>query len=179
MSGEPYWLLTPDLGWMQVLALVAAGALLAVVLGGALILRALARDVVRGCALLFGKQLRVGDHVELAGFAGVVEDVSLRAVRLRDDDGAVHFVRTGAIDSVTNRSFGDSWAVLDVPTTEADLDRAVQCLRAAAAELREAPANALRVLDDLQIAGVERWEADAMQIRARIRVAPGQHASVR
>lgn len=179
MRGEPHWLLATDLGWMQALAFVAAGALLVVALGAAAIFRAFARDVVRGCTLLFGRQLRVGDYVELAGFAGVVEGVSLRAVRLRDDDGAVHFVRTGAIDSVTNRSFGRSWAVIDVPTTEADLDRAVTCLRAAAAELRRTPGNALRVLDDLQVAGVERWDAGAVQIRARIRVAPGQHGSVR
>ena len=179
MGGEPHWLLPGDLGWMPVFLFVAAGVLLVLALGAAAIARTVARDLVRGCTLLFGKQLRVGDYVELAGFEGVVEGVSLRAVRLRDDDGAVHFVRTGAIDSVTNRSFGRAWAVLDVPTTEGNLDRAVRCLHAAAAELRGEPANALRVLDDLQVDGVERWDAGAVQIRARIRVAPGQHGSVR
>lgn len=179
MGGEPHWLLAGELGWLQALAFVAAGACLVVMLGAADVARALARDVARGCTLLFGKQLRVGDYVELGGFEGIVEAVGLRAVRIRDDEGAVHFVRTGAIDSVTNRSFGRSWAVLDVPTSEADLDRAVECLRAAAAELRGQRYNTLRVLDELQVAGVERGDAGAVRIRARIRVAPGQHASVR
>jgi small conductance mechanosensitive channel len=162
-------------GWLLALAVVVVVALL----GTLVIVRASARDLVRGCALLLGEQLRVGDYVEVAGYAGVVEGVGLRAVRLRDDDGAVHFVRTGVIDTVTNRSFGRAWAVVDVPAAEADLERTVRCLREAAAELRSRPGNALRVLDDVEIAGLERWERGGVQLRARIAVAPGQQASVR
>jgi small conductance mechanosensitive channel len=172
-------MLTTDPAWMQALALVAGGVLLVVLLGAIVAARPFVRDLVRGCALQLDRQLRIGDYVELAGFAGVVEHVGLRAVRLRDDDGAVHFVRTGVIDTVTNRSFGRAWAVVDVPTSEADLARTVQCLRAAATELRSLPANGLRVLADLEIAGLERWEPGRVQLRARIAVAPGQHGSVR
>jgi moderate conductance mechanosensitive channel len=178
VTGEPHWLLAVGIDvWVVAAAIAAAAALLFVLT--IVFVRAFARDVVRGCTLLLGDQLRIGDDVELAGFAGRVEHVGVRTVRIRDDDGAVHFVRTGVIDTVTNRSFGRSWAVLEVPTDTSGLERSVQCLREAAAELRGQPENALRVLDDLEIAGLERWEPGGVQLRARIPVAPGHQVGVR
>jgi small conductance mechanosensitive channel len=179
VNGETDFLVAAgDADMWRTLALVATGALLAI-LGVLAIASPLARDVARGTALLLGRQLRSGDYVELAGVAGVVERLGLRTVRIRADDGAVHFVRTGAIETVTNRSFGRTWAALDVPVGAVGTERVMQCLRDAAAELRGRPDNALRVLDDLQIVGLERSEAGGLQVRARIPVAPGQHASVR
>jgi small conductance mechanosensitive channel len=45
--------------------------------------------------LLLENQIRVGDHVEVAGKNGTVEELTLRYVRLRETDGTVHFVRMG------------------------------------------------------------------------------------
>jgi small conductance mechanosensitive channel len=179
VNGETDFLVAAgDADVWRTLALVATGALLAI-LGVLAIASPLARDVARGTALLLGRQLRSGDYVELAGVAGVVERLGLRTVRIRADDGAVHFVRTGAIETVTNRSFGRTWAALDVPVGAVGTERVMQCLRDAAVELRGRPDNALRVLDDLQIVGLERSQAGGLEVRARIPVAPGQHASVR
>jgi small conductance mechanosensitive channel len=179
VNGEADFLVAAgDADVWRTLALVATGALLAILCVLA-IASPLARDLARGTALLLGRQLRSGDYVELAGVAGVVEHLGLRTVRIRADDGAVHFVRTGAIETVTNRSFGRTWAVLEVPVGAVGTERTMQCLRDAAAELRGRPENALRVLDELQIVGLERSEAGGLQVRARIPVAPGQHANVR
>ena len=52
--------------------------------------------------------------VEIAGKAGVVEEVTLRYVRLRDGDGYVHFVPNGEIKLVSNRTRGFARAVVDV-----------------------------------------------------------------
>jgi small-conductance mechanosensitive channel len=51
----------------------------------------IARDFIRGFSLLVDNQIRVGDAVEVAGKSGVVEEVHLRHVMLRDYDGAVHW----------------------------------------------------------------------------------------
>jgi hypothetical protein len=43
---------------------------------------------------------RQGDVIEIAGKSGVVEDVTLRHVRVRDFDGHVHVVPNGEINDV-------------------------------------------------------------------------------
>ena len=95
--------------------------------------------MLRGFSLLLDNQLRVGDIVEIAGKTGTVEALTLRYVRLREYDGTVHFIRTGDVDTVTNRSFAPVHAVLDVAVdTEADLGSAFKVIEQAAAALRRA-----------------------------------------
>jgi small conductance mechanosensitive channel len=48
-----------------------------------------------------------------------------------------------------------------------------------AAELRRDPAHAARILDGLEMAGVERWADSSVVIRARLKVAPLQQWTVR
>jgi small-conductance mechanosensitive channel len=48
-----------------------------------------------------------------------------------------------------------------------------------AAELRLDPDHAARILDDLEMAGVERWADSAVVIRARFKVAPLAQWTVR
>jgi small-conductance mechanosensitive channel len=64
----------------------------------------LVKDYFAGMVLLIEDQIRQGDQVEVAGKTGVVEELTLRYVRLRDQEGAVHFVPNGAITTVTNRT---------------------------------------------------------------------------
>jgi small conductance mechanosensitive channel len=72
----------------------------------ALAAQGIARDLLAGISLLVDNKLRVGDDVEIAGKAGIVEMLTIRTVRLRDREGTVHFVRTGDIGTVSNRSLG-------------------------------------------------------------------------
>ncbi|NBT01178.1 MAG: mechanosensitive ion channel family protein, partial [Betaproteobacteria bacterium] len=52
----------------------------------------LVKDYVSGFLLLLENQIRVGDMVEISGKGGVVEEVTLRFIRLRDFGGNVHFI---------------------------------------------------------------------------------------
>ena len=138
------------------------------------------KDLLRGFSLLLDNQLRVGDIVEVAGKTGTVEALTLRYVKLREYDGTVHFIRTGDVDTVTNRSFGPVHAVLDVAVdTEADLGSAFKVIEQAAAALREDQVLGPRILGPVEIAGVERWEDDSVVIRSRIPVQPHAQPAVR
>lgn len=64
----------------------------------------LIKDYFNGFFLLLENQIRQGDVVEVCGKAGVVEDITLRYVCLRDNDGSVHYVPNGQITTVTNKS---------------------------------------------------------------------------
>jgi len=142
--------------------------------------QSLVKDYFTGFFLLLENQIRQGDVVKLGEHGGLVEEVTLRYVRLRDYDGNVHFVPNGQIGSVVNMSRGFAQAVIDVSVAYAtDLDAAMVVMRDVAAEMRADPAFASRILDDLEIAGVDQWADSAMVIRARFRVKPLEQWGVR
>lgn len=133
----------------------------------------LVKDVFSGFFVLLENQIRVGDVVSIAGRDGAVEEVTLRYVRLRDYAGDVHFVPNGEITVVTSRSREFAHAVLDVGVHyRDDVDDMFALMKAVAAEMREDKDYALKILDDLEIAGVQDWNASAVTLRARIKTLP-------
>jgi small-conductance mechanosensitive channel len=142
--------------------------------------QSLVRDYFTGFFLLVEDQIRQGDVVKLGEHAGLVEQVTLRYVQLRDYDGNVHFVPNGTITSVVNMGRGHAQAVVDIGVAySADIDTAMALMHEVAAELRRDPAHAARILDGLEMAGVERWADSSVVIRARLKVAPLQQWTVR
>lgn len=142
--------------------------------------QSLVKDYFTGFFLLIEDQIRQGDVVKLGEHAGLVEEVTLRYVQLRDYDGHVHYVPNGTITSVVNLGRGHAQAVVDVGVGYGtDLDAAMDVMREVAAQMRRDPAHAGRILDDLEVAGVERWADSAVVIRARFRVAPLEQWAVR
>ena len=142
--------------------------------------QSLVKDFFNGLFLLLEDQVRQGDVVDLGQHAGLVEEVTLRYVRLRDYDGNVHFVPNGTIASVINMGRGHSQAVVDIGVAYGvDIDQAMAVMHEVAAALRGSPAFAGRILDDLEMAGVERWADSSVVIRARFKVAPLQQWAVR
>jgi small conductance mechanosensitive channel len=142
--------------------------------------QSLVKDYFTGFFILLENQIRAGDVVKLGDHAGFVEDVTLRFVQLRDYDGNVHFVPNGTISSVVNMSRGFAQAVVDVGVAYGeDLDRVMAVMREVAAEMRAEPAFGERILDDLDMAGVNQWADSSVVIRARFKVLPLQQWAVR
>lgn len=142
--------------------------------------QSLIKDYFAGFFLLVENQIRVGDVVDIAGVGGFVEEITLRRVKLRGYDGAVHYVSNGLITTVTNRSSEFAYAVMDIGIGyAADVDRAVEVLRAVAARLRADANHAARILEDIEIAGVESLGDSAVTLRCRIKVLPLEQWTVR
>lgn len=142
--------------------------------------QSLVKDYFTGFFLLLENQIRQGDVVKLGDHSGLVEEVTLRFVQLRDYDGNVHFVPNGTITTVVNMSRGHAQAVVDVGVGYGeDLDAAMEVMRGVGREMREDPAHALRILDDLEIAGVEQWADSAVILRARFKVLPLEQWTVK
>ncbi len=132
--------------------------------------QSLVKDYFSGFFLLLENQVRQGDVVTLAGLTGAVEEVTLRYVQLRDYSGNVHFVPNGQISTVTNMSRGYSQAVIDAGVAyREDVDEVMDVMRRVAAEMRADPEFGPRILDDLEMAGVDQWGDSAVVIRARLR----------
>ncbi|MEW6165638.1 MAG: mechanosensitive ion channel family protein [Pseudomonadota bacterium] len=142
--------------------------------------QSLVKDYFSGFFLLLENQMRHGDVVVVAGIGGVVEDMTLRYVQLRDYEGNVHFIPNGAIGTVTNKTRGYAYAVIDAGVAyRENVDAALDVMRRVGAELRADPAWHARILEDIEIAGVENWAESAVILRCRLKVAPIEQWNVR
>lgn len=109
-------------------------------------------------------------HESAPGKAGLVEAMTLRYARVRDYDGNVHFVPNGTITTATNLSREYAYAVVDARVAyDADIDRALGVMREVASALRRDTAFASRIREDLEVAGVERWDDSAVVLRACVK----------
>ncbi|WP_135469073.1 mechanosensitive ion channel family protein [Crenalkalicoccus roseus] len=133
----------------------------------------LVRDVITGIFLLLEDAVAVGEVVTVAGQSGVVEQLSIRSIRLRSMDGSVHFVPFSAVTTVTNMTRDFSFAVLDVTVSyREDTDRVVEALREVSAEMRAEAKWQAMIRDDLEVMGVERFADSGVVIRTRIKTEP-------
>src|SRR5688572_10155049 len=111
--------------------------------------QSLIKDYFTGFFLLIEDQIRVGDVVEVAGRSGLVEELTLRYVRLRDFDGHVTFVPNGEIKLVVNRTRVFAFAVVDAAVAEEqDIDQVYALIREVTAALRADPQFGARIVED-------------------------------
>ena len=142
--------------------------------------QSLVKDFFTGFVLLLENQIRQGDVVKLGDHAGVVENLTLRYVQLRDYDGQVHFVPNGQIDTVVNLSRGYAHAVIDAGVGYgADVDQVMALMHQVAVEMRADPAWADQITADFEMAGVNEWGDSAVTVRGRFRTLPGKQWGVR
>ena len=142
--------------------------------------QSLVKDYFTGFFLLLENQIRQGDVVKIGDHAGLVEEVTLRFVQLRDYEGNVHFVPNGTITTVINMSRGFAQAVVDIGVAyKEDLDQVMDIMRDVADGLQEDEEYSQRILDKFELAGVERWENSAVVIRGRFRVMPLEQWNVK
>jgi moderate conductance mechanosensitive channel len=135
--------------------------------------QSLIRDYFTGFFLLLEDQVREGDVVEVAGKSGLVEEVTLRYVRLRDFEGHVHFIPNGEIKIVTNRTRGFANAVIEVGVGYGvNPDQALSLMRELGESLRADAAWRERIVEPIEIVGVERLADSAVILRARLKVVP-------
>lgn len=133
----------------------------------------LVKDLIAGFFLTLENQIRVGDVAVINGTGGLVEEISLRTIVLRDAEGAVHVFPNGAIEKLSNRSKDYSYAVVDVGVAYSeDPDRVIDVLREAGQALLADPHVGEHILEAVEVQGIETFEEGRMVIRSRIRTVP-------
>ncbi len=129
----------------------------------------LVQDLITGLFLLLENAMQVGDTVTVSGLSGVVEHLSIRTIRLRAGDGAVHIVPFSAVTSVTNTNRGVGNAAVSVTIGyHEDTDRAADLLRAIAIDLRADPDYAALMISDLQFWGVDKIDGATVTLVGQI-----------
>lgn len=142
--------------------------------------QSLIKDYFNGFFLLLENQIRQGDVVDAGGKSGFVEEVTLRYVKLRDYDGNVHFVPNGIITTVTNMSREFAYSVIDIGVAYSeDLDEVMEIMSQVGAGMCEDEAIGGKILEPLEIAGVEKLDDSAVILRCRFKVLPLEQWVVR
>jgi len=135
--------------------------------------QSLIKDYFTGFFLLLEDQIRQGDVVDVAGKGGLVEEVTLRYVRLRDIDGHVHYIPNGEIKIVTNRTRGFATPLVEIGVAyRENVDEVLAVMKAVGAAMRADPAWGSRIVEDLEMIGLERLDASSVTLRCRFKVVP-------
>jgi small-conductance mechanosensitive channel len=130
----------------------------------------LVQDVITGLFLLLENVVQVGDTVTVSGLTGTVENLSIRTIRLRAGDGAVHIVPFSAVTSITNASRGAGNAAVSVNVSyKEDTDRVGQILKDIVAEMRTEPEYRSLIRGDLELWGVDKVDGSMASIVGQIR----------
>jgi small conductance mechanosensitive channel len=133
----------------------------------------LVQDLISGFFFLLEDQIRVGDVVETAGKSGLVEQVTLRMIILRDLAGNVHYVRNGKVDIVTNMSKEYSRYVFDIRVAyREDLDEVMDQIRRVDEDMRQDPEYGPNILAPIEILGVNELSDTGVVVRARTMTKP-------
>jgi moderate conductance mechanosensitive channel len=133
----------------------------------------LVRDVISGFFLLLEDQVRVGDVAAINGTGGLVEQLNLRTIVLRDAEGTVHVFPNGAISTLANKSKDFSYYVIDLPIGyREDPDRVATILREVGAGLQADATYGPFILAPLEILGVDAFADWWMLMRMRIKTMP-------
>lgn len=150
--------------------LAAAGVLgLAVGFGA----QSLVKDIISGFFIFLEDQIRVGDVVQIAGKAGIVERLNLKMTILRDLAGNVHFVPNGEIAVVTNMTKGFSRYLFKIGVAyREDVDEVMDVMKEVDEELRNDPDFQNDILQPLEIFGLDEFADSALIIKARTTTKP-------
>jgi small-conductance mechanosensitive channel len=115
------------------------------------------KDMLTGIFILLEDQYSVGDTIKIASLTGTVEDLSLRATRLRDGDGTLYIVPNSQITTVSNLSRDFAVGTLNVSVdARENPDHVITILKDLAKQIRQDEAFKDIVIADPNVLGVDK-----------------------
>jgi small conductance mechanosensitive channel len=157
--------------------LLAGAGVVGVALGfGA---QTLVKDFLTGIFLIVEDIVSVGDIVRIGDSGGLVEQMTLRTIRLRDFDGTVHVFPYSEAQVLHNLTKSFSYYVFDLQVSYAsDLDAALAIMRRVGARLKADPDFADKILEPIEVVGVDSLADSGVVLKARIKTPPLQQWTV-
>lgn len=151
---------------VSVAPLLASAGVVGVAVGfGA---QTLVKDFLTGLFLVAEDVVSVGDNVRIADVSGTVEAMTLRTIRLRDQDGSLHIFPYSEAQVIHNRSASFSAYVADVLVTYGtDLDKALAVMGQVGEEMRKSPEFSRKITRPFEVMGVERLDPTGVLLRGR------------
>jgi len=134
----------------------------------------LVKDFLTGIFLISEDIVAVGDVVEIAGSSGVVEQMTIRTIRLRALDGTLHVLPYGEAQIIHNMTKVFSYHVIELGVSyESDIDKAFEVMTQVVEDMRADPDLSPRILEPLEVMDVSELADSGVVLRARIKTPPG------
>lgn len=139
----------------------------------------LVRDVISGFFLILEDQVRVGDMARINNVTGLIEQINLRTLVLRDAEGAVQVFPNGTITTLANLSKQFAYAVVEVKVLYSEnLDLVFATIREVGASMQaERPWKDV-LLDSVEIPGVVSIADGHATVLVKFRTLPLNQARV-
>src|SRR5262249_2208059 len=98
----------------------------------------LVKGFLTGPFLVIENTIAIGDVVKIADHSGTVEAMTIRTLRLRDGDGAVHILPFSEVSKIINMTKDFAYALITVGVSySSDLRRVMEVIKAVGEELRQ------------------------------------------
>jgi len=142
--------------------------------------QSLVTDLITGLFIIIEDTISVGDWIDIdGGHAGTVEHLTIRTVRLRDGQGALHSIPFSQIKIVKNLSRDFGCAVFEVRAPlSADVDEVTRIIRDAGADMWDDAAARRLMLGGVEVWGLDRFEPNWLIVKGQIRTQPLQQSAV-
>jgi len=135
--------------------------------------QSLVRDVISGIFFLMEDAFRVGEYIDTGRLRGTVEGMSLRSVRLRHQNGQVHTIPFGQVQSVTN--YSRDWSVVKFNLhlePSADIETVRKTIKRVGEELLDDPEIGAEFMQPLKMQGVVDVLQTALVVRCKFTATP-------
>ena len=138
----------------------------------------LVRDYISGFFILLENQVRTGDVAIINGTGGLVESIELRTITLRDVSGTVHIFQNGKINTLSNMTKEWSAIVLNIGVAyKEDVEKVMDIMKNVGDELQKDPEFEKKIIEPIEVMGLDDFGDSALIIRARIKTKPIQQWS--
>jgi small-conductance mechanosensitive channel len=138
------------------------------------------KDFLTGIFLIIEDAVSVGDIVKIGEFGGVIEEMSIRTVKLRDFDGTLHIFPYSEAQVISNLTKGFSFAVFDLSIDyNSDIPKALDAMKRVGEEMLRDPEFAGLIIEDIEVVGVDQLADSAIMLKARMKTAPAKQWTVR
>jgi small conductance mechanosensitive channel len=162
---------------LDIAPLIASAGVIGLAIGfGA---QELVRDIISGFFILLENQIRTGDVAIINGTGGLVEKIELRTIELRDFSGTIHIFQNGKINSMANMTKEWSAIVFDIGVAyKEDVNQVMEVIKEVGADLKGDTEFGPKMLQDIEVFGVDSFGDSAVIIKARIKTKPIEQWSV-
>ena len=143
----------------------------------------LIRDIINGIIMLWEDQFIIGDLINISGTVGVVENVNLRMIQLRQANGTLSTISNSSISTVHNLTKEWSRIVFTVEISPAaDIDRVLVIVREIIEELKNDEEWKDSFLssnnDPIDVLGVNKISNNGIEIMLWLKTEPGRQFAV-
>jgi small conductance mechanosensitive channel len=127
----------------------------------------LVQDVINGLFILAEDTVSVGDVVKIDDNSGVVEEIRIRNIRLRDASGSIITVPFSEVKTIINMSRDYGKYVFDISVAyKENIDKVFDILKSIDEEMRKDDRFSSLIISPLEIVGIEKFTESAVIVRA-------------